>query len=176
MRRTASAMTASVKSIVSRMCETLPVILGSNTRPTLSQSPANSRGHQEPLAEDAGDTGDADPSGESTYEIPRLDRPVEPEPQVIPEVEASLDEAAAEAPFQAELFSTTERDPAVVRAAADLVVGARRASATFLQRRLRVGYDEAIELLDELRAEGVVGGSVGDAKGPLLVDPEAWGD
>lgn len=106
---------------------------------------------------------------EPVYEIPRSD------PIVEPPVEPA-GEDSEEAPFQAELFSTSARDPAVVRAAADLVVGARRASATFLQRRLRVGYDEAIELLDELREEGVVGGAIGDPHGPLLVDPDAWSD
>ena len=46
---------------------------------------------------------------------------------------------------------------------------------TFLQRRLRIGFDDAMILLDELRDEGIVGGEPGSPKGILLIDPEAWG-
>lgn len=44
----------------------------------------------------------------------------------------------------------------LVQEAIDLVVGARRASATFLQRKLRIDYALAVELLAELAARGVV--------------------
>jgi DNA segregation ATPase FtsK/SpoIIIE-like protein len=72
------------------------------------------------------------------------------------------------------LFSSSDYDSKTLRAAADLVIKSRRAEATFLQRRLHIGYDDAMILLDELRDEGIVGGEPGSPKGILLIDPEAW--
>ena len=74
------------------------------------------------------------------------------------------------------MFASSAADPQTLRHAADLVVSARRANAAFLQRRLRIGYDEAIGILDALRTEGVVGGAMGEPAGVLLVDPQAWAD
>src|SRR5690606_26677861 len=114
---------------------------------------------------------------EPLFEIPR------PEPQPDEGVEALPGEEQegeeelvpqAERPFQAVLFSLSGQDPVSVQAAADLVIQSRRASVTFLQRRLCVGYDEALLLLDALRQEGVVGGESGSPSGPVLLDQEAW--
>ena len=55
---------------------------------------------------------------------------------------------------------------------------AQRASASLLQRRLRIGYPRAARLLDQLEEMGVVGPSQGGGKerdvlmGPLDEDEE----
>lgn len=47
-------------------------------------------------------------------------------------------------------------DEALVQEAIDVVTSSRRASATFLQRKLRIDYEQATEVLAELAARGVV--------------------
>ena len=56
-----------------------------------------------------------------------------------------------------------ERDP-LLNEAIDLVVAAQRASVSFLQRRLRVGYSRAARLIDILEEEGIVGPATGTSK------------
>jgi hypothetical protein len=58
--------------------------------------------------------------------------------------------------------------------AARIVIGAHRASVTFLQRRMRVEYGTARELLEALRREGVIGGEAGAMHAPVLMDLAAW--
>jgi S-DNA-T family DNA segregation ATPase FtsK/SpoIIIE len=62
--------------------------------------------------------------------------------------------------------------------AIDLVKTSRRASASLLQRRLRIGFPRAARLLDELEEMGVVGPSQGGGKDrEVLIDPEDdWDD
>lgn len=67
----------------------------------------------------------------------------------------------------------SDHDP-LLDEAARLVLSANRASATFLQRRLRVSFDEARTLLEQLRDAGIVGGEPGEAYGPVLSDLETW--
>lgn len=65
-----------------------------------------------------------------------------PQPEVLPE--------------QQRLFGATQLDEALIAEARELVVRYRRASVTFLRRRLRVGAEDAIELMRELERRGVV--------------------
>lgn len=62
--------------------------------------------------------------------------------------------------------------------AIDLVKTSRRASASLLQRRLRIGFPRAARLLDQLEEMGVVGPSQGGGKDrEVLIDPEDdWDD
>ncbi len=121
-------------------------------------------------AEDETEDEDEAEETEPVYELPRPEAP---------EVETDDSETEAvpstEEPYQAELFSSSDYDSKTLRAAADLVIKSRRAEVTFLQRRLRIGFDGAMILLDELRNEGIVGGELGSPKGILLIDPEVWG-
>ncbi len=64
-------------------------------------------------------------------------------------------------------------DDALVEEAISIVRGARRASASLLQRRLRIGYPRAARLLDQLEEMGIVGPSQGGGKErEVLVEPE----
>ena len=80
-----------------------------------------------------------------------------------------MDEALLEIPRndsrQGTLFASAGSDPELVDEAVELVQSAGRASVTFLQRRLRVGYDEARELLEVLRQRGIVDGEEGALQG-----------
>jgi hypothetical protein len=75
---------------------------------------------------------------------------------------------------QRSLFLGPGTDDALVGEAARVVVEQRRANAALLQRRLRVSYDDAIDLLDSLRRRGVIDGAERDDAGRVLVTPEEW--
>jgi S-DNA-T family DNA segregation ATPase FtsK/SpoIIIE len=73
-------------------------------------------------------------------------------------------ESVEAAPWE-ELVATTEEDTDdLVQKAVALVKRSQRASASFLQRRLRIGYPRAARLLDELETMGVVGPAQGGGK------------
>jgi len=58
--------------------------------------------------------------------------------------------------------------------AVKMVLRTRQASASLLQRRLRVGYTRAARLLDLMENEGVVGPFCGSKAREILVEPEAY--
>lgn len=45
----------------------------------------------------------------------------------------------------------------------------RRASLTFLQRRLDIGYQEAARLIDQLEERGIIGPAKGDGPREVLI-------
>ncbi len=55
-----------------------------------------------------------------------------------------------------------------------IVLRTRQASASLLQRRLRVGYTRAARLLDLMEQEGIVGPFCGSKARDILVDPESF--
>jgi S-DNA-T family DNA segregation ATPase FtsK/SpoIIIE len=57
-----------------------------------------------------------------------------------------------------------EEDEALIEEAAAIVRQSGRASASMLQRRLRIGYPRAARLIDQLEELGVVGPSMGPGK------------
>ena len=64
-------------------------------------------------------------------------------------------------------------DDALVEEAISLVRETQRASASLLQRRLRIGYPRAARLLDQLEDMGIVGPSQGGGRErEVLLDPE----
>jgi S-DNA-T family DNA segregation ATPase FtsK/SpoIIIE len=69
-------------------------------------------------------------------------------------------------------------DEALIRQATELVRVKRRASASYLQRHLRLGYPRAAWLIEELEARGVLGPASGARKEReiLLPEPEDQGE
>lgn len=64
-------------------------------------------------------------------------------------------------------------DDGLIEQAISIVRQSQRASASLLQRRLRIGYPRAARLLDELEKMGIVGPSLGGGKErDVLVEPE----
>jgi S-DNA-T family DNA segregation ATPase FtsK/SpoIIIE len=61
-------------------------------------------------------------------------------------------------------------------AAARLVVKTRKASASYIQRRLRLGYTRSARLLDMMEKEGLVGPPAGSKGRELLVPDNYFGD
>jgi len=64
-------------------------------------------------------------------------------------------------------------DDELYEAALEVVVQAKKASASFLQRRLRIGYARAARLLDIMEAKGVVGPADGAKPREILVSPRS---
>ena len=58
--------------------------------------------------------------------------------------------------------------------AAKIILRTNQASASLLQRRLRVGYTRAARLLDIMEQEGIVGPFCGSKAREILVDPEGF--
>lgn len=86
--------------------------------------------------------------------------------------EANPDEEDAEAPWE-ELLDDEETGDEMLDDAIEMVRKSRHASASLLQRRLRVGYPRAARLIDEMEAMGVVGPSMGSGKErEVLIPPE----
>ena len=87
-------------------------------------------------------------------------------------------EASTEAPPWEKLLTEPEEneDESLIEKAVSIVRQSQRASASLLQRRLRIGYPRAARLLDQLEERGVVGPSQGGGKerdvllGPLDED------
>lgn len=64
-----------------------------------------------------------------------------------------------EAPWEAIVLEESEKDSdeGIITEAIDLVRKQKRASASFLQRQLRIGYPKAAWLVDQLEARGIIG-------------------
>jgi len=73
---------------------------------------------------------------------------------------------ASEAPPWEKLLSEPDEneDERLIEQAVSIVRQSQRASASLLQRRLRIGYPRAARLLDQLEEDGVVGPSLGGGK------------
>ena len=72
----------------------------------------------------------------------------------------------SEAPPWEKLLSEPDEneDERLIEQAVSIVRQSQRASASLLQRRLRIGYPRAARLLDQLEEDGVVGPSLGGGK------------
>jgi S-DNA-T family DNA segregation ATPase FtsK/SpoIIIE len=60
-------------------------------------------------------------------------------------------------------------------AAVDIVRRSDKASASLLQRRLRIGYARAARILDQMEDRGIVGPADGSRFREVLVTPDGWG-
>ncbi len=86
----------------------------------------------------------------------------------IPDYEEEIFAAQAKSGEEDMVEEWGDDDP-LYAAAQDLVIEAGKASASYLQRRLRVGYARAARLLDLLEAHGVVGPADGARPREILV-------
>ncbi|MFA9454595.1 MAG: DNA translocase FtsK, partial [Candidatus Aminicenantaceae bacterium] len=66
-----------------------------------------------------------------------------------------------------------ERDP-IFEKAVELILLTGQASASYLQRKLRLGYARAARVIDQMEQEGIVGPSEGSKPREILVDPETY--
>lgn len=86
------------------------------------------------------------------------------------------DQPASAAPWEELIEMEGDKSDSMLEQATQLVQRAQRASASLLQRRLRIGYPRAARLLDELEAAGVVGPSVGSGKDREVLLPPDFDD
>lgn len=63
-----------------------------------------------------------------------------------------------------------EEKDALFEDAVDLILHTGQASASYLQRRMKVGYARAARLIDQMEAEGIVGPADGSKPREILVD------
>jgi S-DNA-T family DNA segregation ATPase FtsK/SpoIIIE len=79
-----------------------------------------------------------------------------------------------EPPWEKLLQETPDdEDDALMEEAISLVQDTQRASASLLQRRLRIGYPRAARLLDQLEEMGIVGPSQGGGRErEVFLDPD----
>lgn len=80
-------------------------------------------------------------------------------------------ERAKNGPGSSTVFSQDDSDP-LLGEAEDTVLRAGKASASLLQRRLKVGYARAARLLDLLEEKGVIGPGDGAKPREILVSRE----
>ena len=64
---------------------------------------------------------------------------------------------------------------ALLASAVDIVRRSDKASASLLQRRLRIGYARAARILDQMEDRGIVGPADGSRFREVLVTPDGWG-
>ena len=78
--------------------------------------------------------------------------------------EAGLEEETEKAPWENLMKVMEEDGDELVNQAIELVKKSQRASASMLQRRLRIGFPRAARLLDQLEEMGIVGTSQGGGR------------
>ncbi|MCX8160657.1 MAG: DNA translocase FtsK 4TM domain-containing protein [Candidatus Saccharicenans sp.] len=58
--------------------------------------------------------------------------------------------------------------------AVELVLATGQASASYLQRKLKLGYARASRIIDQMELEGIIGPSAGAKQREILVDPKSY--
>ncbi len=99
--------------------------------------------------------------------------------RVIAHWQKMVPEKAGQAPWESLLAQSEGEgdDRVLIEQAINLLKKEQRASASMLQRRLRVGYPRAARLLDQLEEMGVVGPSMGGGRDrEVLVEPDEEDD
>jgi DNA segregation ATPase FtsK/SpoIIIE, S-DNA-T family len=94
--------------------------------------------------------------------------------RVIAHWQKNVDANTDAAPWEKLLIEPDgNEDEGLIEQAVSIVRSTQRASASLLQRRLRIGYPRAARLLDQLEEMGVVGPSLGGGKErDVLVSPD----
>ncbi len=65
-----------------------------------------------------------------------------------------------------------DSDDDIYEQAVKLVIKHQTASTSFLQRKLNISYDRAVQILEDMEAEGIVGPNMGKQSREILVDDE----
>ncbi|MGB9595401.1 MAG: DNA translocase FtsK 4TM domain-containing protein [Candidatus Poribacteria bacterium] len=68
--------------------------------------------------------------------------------------------------------SGDDSDDDIYEQAVKLVIKHQTASTSFLQRKLNISYDRAVQILEDMEAEGIVGPNMGKQSREILVDDE----
>ena len=63
-------------------------------------------------------------------------------------------------------------DENLIKQSVDIIRRERKASTSYLQRRLKIGYNRAAEIMDILEDRGVIGPQIGSARREILIDPD----
>ena len=68
----------------------------------------------------------------------------------------------------------TEEDVAddIVQQSIEIIRKERKASTSYLQRRLKIGYNRAAEIIDILESKGVIGPQIGSARREIFIDAD----
>jgi len=77
------------------------------------------------------------------------------------------------APTAQEWEDTGEKDK-LYEEAVRMVLATGQASASWLQRKLKLGYARAARIIDQMEQEGILGPSEGSKPREILVDPQAY--
>lgn len=83
-----------------------------------------------------------------------------------------LPEYVDENVFEHKEFDANDRD-VLFEDAAKLIVQSQRGSTSLLQRRMKLGYNRAGRLMDQLEAAGIVGPNRGDKVRDVLIKTNA---
>ncbi len=94
-------------------------------------------------------------------------RDVNGEPQFDEQFQRNID-----SPDEAEGGTTGEYDDDLVPAAIDIIRTSKRASTSFLQRKLKIGYNRAARIMEILEDEGIVGPENGSSPREILIDQD----
>jgi S-DNA-T family DNA segregation ATPase FtsK/SpoIIIE len=68
---------------------------------------------------------------------------------------------------------STAKDP-LYEKAVELILLTGQASASYLQRKLKLGYNRAARIIDQMEQEGILGPSEGSKPREILVDPQEY--
>lgn len=91
------------------------------------------------------------------------------EPEYIDD-EIFIDDEDGENPDQLSLFNEGGEDP-LYEKALDIVIQAGKASASYIQRRLSIGYNRAARLVEEMEERGIVGPANGSKPREIIHMP-----
>jgi S-DNA-T family DNA segregation ATPase FtsK/SpoIIIE len=83
-----------------------------------------------------------------------------------------LPEYVDEKEFENKTFDAKDRDP-LFEDAARLIVQTQSGSTSLLQRRMKLGYNRAGRLMDQLEAAGIVGPNQGSKVRDVMVKTDA---